>query len=133
MPAHCRRGPLISRIQIAGFIAPRAPVIYIHFGANWQSQMLLISMKIKSELQLFMELPKKRIQETYSNGSGCCIVVEHAVTVFGALTCNGAGVSGDRGTSSSGPDTSGRDFTRSFRKSNRLSDKIHCFLQIYKL
>lgn len=38
-------------------------------------------------------------------------------------------VSGDMGTSSSGPDTSGRDFTKSFRKSNLLSDRIHCFLQ----
>lgn len=67
--------------------------------------------------------------KTYSNGSGCCVVVGHVATVFGRLICNGAGVSGDVGISSSGPDTSGKDFTRSFRKSNRLSDKMHCFLQ----
>lgn len=40
----------------------------------------------------------------------------------------GAGVNGGVGTSSSGPDTSGKDFTKSFKKSKRLSDKIHCFL-----
>lgn len=70
---------------------------------------------------------------THSNGSGCCVIVGHAVAVFGRLICNGMGASGDVGTSSSGPDTSGRNFTRSFRKSNRLSDKMHCFLQRDKL
>jgi len=45
------------------------------------------------------------------------------------LICEGAGVSGDVGTSSSGPDTSGNDLTKSLRKSNLLSDKIHCFLE----
>lgn len=50
--------------------------------------------------------------------------------MFVTLVCSaGAGVAGGVGTSSSGPDTSGNDFTRSFRKSNRLSDRIHCFLQ----
>lgn len=39
-----------------------------------------------------------------------------------------AGVAGGVGTSSSAAGTSGRDFTRSFKKSNRLSDMIHCFL-----
>lgn len=42
----------------------------------------------------------------------------------------GAGVNGGVGTSSSGPEISGNDFTRSFKKSKRLSDKMHCFLHI---
>lgn len=93
--------------------------------------MLLVSRKTR--ITIIREILREaNCQATYSNGLGCCIV-EHPVTVFGALTCNGTGVSGDIGISSSGPDTSGRDFTRSFKKSNRLSDKIHCFLQIYKL
>lgn len=67
-------------------------------------------------------------QETYSNGSDCCIVV-----AFDTFICNELEVSGDVDTSSSGPDTSGRDFTKSFKKSNRLSDKMHCFLETCKL
>lgn len=48
--------------------------------------------------------------------------------VFDRFVFIGAGVNGGVGTSSSGPDTSGNDFTKSFKKSKRLSDKIHCFL-----
>lgn len=44
----------------------------------------------------------------------------------------GAGVRGGVGTSSSMPETSGKPLTRSFRKSKRLSDSIHCFLEIWK-
>lgn len=40
----------------------------------------------------------------------------------------GAGVNGGVGTSSSAPETSGILLTKSFKKSNRFSDKIHCFL-----
>lgn len=52
------------------------------------------------------------------------------VDAFDVFEFIGAGVSGGVGTSSSGPDTSGRDFTKSFKKSKRLSDRIHCFLEV---
>lgn len=53
--------------------------------------------------------------------------------VFDTIEFIGAGVNGGVGASSSGPEISGKDFTRSFRKSKRFSDKIHCFLQIIKI
>lgn len=59
--------------------------------------------------------------------SGCCVMDEQ-IDVFDVFVFTEAGVSGGVGTSSSGLDTSGKDFTKSFKKSKRLSDKIHCFL-----
>lgn len=32
--ADCRRGPLVNGIQTARSVVSRAPVVYVHFGAN---------------------------------------------------------------------------------------------------
>lgn len=50
------------------------------------------------------------------------------IVVLTGTTCV-AGVAGGVWLSSSGPEASGKFFTRSFKKSNLLSERIHCFLQ----